>query len=69
MGSSVSTRSFTTSVNVSEKVHNNLGESTHHIVKTILMQIIMQSSSRDDGTIYVNAPRWDVQRVPGGKNP
>ena len=64
MGSSVSTRTFATSFNISDKAQKKLGESNHPIGRTRLMQIMMQSSYGNDETRYVNAPTWDNQRGP-----
>ena len=43
-GSDVCTKAFATSVSVSDHVQKYLGESTHPIGSTRLMQIITQSS-------------------------
>ena len=62
-GRSVSTRALATSVNVSKNGHKNLGESTHPIVRTRSMQMVMTLSYEADGTTYVKSPTWDGQRV------
>ena len=48
--SDVCTKSFATSVSVSENTHTYLGESIHPIGSPRSMQIIMQSSSDAAGT-------------------
>ena len=58
-GRSVSTRMLATLVNVSDKAHNNLDESTHPIGRTILIQMMMPLSFGVDRMMYVNAPTWD----------
>ena len=63
-GSSVSTRSLTTSFNVSEKAPNNLSDSTHPIRSIRSTKKMTPYSSRDDGVTYVNVPTWDGCRVP-----
>ena len=63
-GSSVFTRSFATSVNVSEKSQKNLDESNHPINRTRSMRIMMQYSYESNGTLYTNMLTWDVQIVP-----
>ena len=45
-----STRVFAKKVNVYEKAQKNLGESTHPIDNTRLMQMMIKSSSGTDGT-------------------
>ena len=62
--SAVSTRALATSVNVSGKAQNNLGESTHPIGKTISMQMMTTSSSGADEATYVKTPTWGSRRVP-----
>ena len=63
-GRYVSTRMLATLVNVSDKAHNNLDESTHPIGRTILIQMMMPSLSGANGTAYVKAPTWDGRRAP-----
>ena len=62
-GSSVSTRALAKSVNVSENASKILGESTHPIGSTRLINMMMPSSPRDNGMIYANAPTWEGRRV------
>ena len=44
--------------------HKNLGESTHPIGRTRLMETMSTSSSGSDETTYVKSPTWDIRRVP-----
>ena len=48
-GINLCTRAFATPISVSENAKKNLSESTHPIVSTRLMQMIMQLSSAADG--------------------
>ena len=60
----MSTRAFATSVSVYENVQKNLGESTHLIGRTRLMQIIAPSYPGADGMTYKNAPTYTGLTVP-----
>ena len=63
-GNAVSTMALATSVSVSEKAQKNLGEFTHPIVNTRLIQIMTPSSYGADVTTYAKAPTWDCNRFP-----
>ena len=63
-GNSVPSRTFDTSINVSEKAQMNLSESNHPIGNTRSMTIMTPSYYGTDGTTYANAPSWDSTRVP-----